>query len=170
MWPSKALHGLASAQISTVPLCHSSSVLLQIPGTCWALFCFSSQPSSDLSCTLYICYCICLDCLFPALSWAVSLSLRYQDEGSNVTSSEGLSQTILCKMVISCSFLSIYFLSDHPISLTTACLSIFTCLLCIGNIAAASLPSSKSPAKCLVLTQDYTGKGVLGNVVLARLG
>lgn len=38
--------------------------------------------------------------------------------------------------------------------------------------AAASLPSSKSPAKCLlssVLTHDYAGKGILRNVVLAHL-
>ena len=48
MWPSKALHGLASAQTSTNPLCHSFSVLLQIPGICWALF--VSQASQALTC------------------------------------------------------------------------------------------------------------------------
>ena len=37
----------------------------------------------------------------------------------------------------------------------------------------AELPSCESPAKCLLsslLTQDYAGKGILGNVVLAKLG
>lgn len=83
----KDLHGPASAQIYTIPWYHS--VLLQMPGMYWELF-YVSQISQALTCLAAFIFTVlsAWAVLFLALSLTVSLSLRHQDEGTNVTSSE----------------------------------------------------------------------------------
>ena len=75
--------------------------------------------------------------LFPALSLTVSCLWAIRIRGQ-ILPQRGLLRPSCVRWQISAPLSSIYFLSDHPFSLTTACLFIFTHLLCIGNVADTS--------------------------------
>ena len=72
--------------------------------------------------------------LFPARSLTVSYlwGVRIREQ---ILPQRGLLRPSCVRWQISAPPSPIYFLSDYPFSLTTACLFIFTCLSCIGNIA-----------------------------------
>ena len=102
--------------------------------------------------------------LFPALSFTVSYLWGIRIRGQ-ILPQRGLPRPSCVRWQISAPP-TIYFLSDYPFLLTTACLFIFTCLSCIGNIADPPILwkwKVKVTRLCLTLCNpmDYTVHGIL---------